>query len=163
VRTGVLAADGELLLFADADGATPIAEEAALAAAIGEGADVAVGSRLLRAPAAERSRVASRALGGRLFAGLAWRLFGLPVRDPQCGFKMFRREVGRRLFSLSSEPGYLFDLELLILARRLGYRIAEVPVSWHEIPGGHFRVSQNVLGIVAGLWRLCRRKRWEDE
>jgi glycosyltransferase involved in cell wall biosynthesis len=75
VRTGILAAEGELLLFADADGATPIAEEARLAAAIRAGADVAVGSRLISDPGAERSRVMSRALGGRLFAGLARRLF----------------------------------------------------------------------------------------
>ena len=162
VRTGILAAEGELLLFADADGATPITEEAPLAAAIRAGADVAVGSRLISAPGAERSRVMSRALGGRLFAGLARRLFRLPVRDPQCGFKMFRRDVGRRLFSLSSESGYLFDVELLILATRLGYRIAEVPVSWREIPGGHFRVSENVPGIMASLWRLCRRRQWKD-
>ncbi len=120
VRTGVLAAHGEQLLFADADGAAPIEESARLAAAIQAGADVAVGSRLVPHPEVVRVRNWHRGLAGRLFAATARRLLKLDVLDTQCGFKMFRAEAARRLFSAGREKGYLFDLELLLLRANSG-------------------------------------------
>jgi dolichyl-phosphate beta-glucosyltransferase len=159
VRTGVLAASGARILFADADGATPIEEEARLAEAIQNGADLAVGSRLVAAAGVERSRSWARGLAGRLFAAVARRLLGLAVRDTQCGFKMFRAEAAQRLFSLAREPRYLFDLEVLALAAKLGYRIAEVPVRWKEIAGGHLSLVREVPKVLRDLWRLYRRLR----
>ena len=157
VRTGVFAARGELLLFADADGATPIEEHARLAAAIGQGADVAIGSRLLADPAIRRSRHWYRGLTGKLFALTARRLLRLSVMDPQCGFKMFRAAAGRRLFAALTETRYAFDLEILLLAQRFGLRVVEVPVHWQEVPGGHLRPLRELPRIVAGVWRLRRR------
>ena len=157
VRTGMLAARGRLLLFADADGATPIDQEVKLSAAIQAGADVAVGSRLIAGEEVTRRRTRGRAVVGRLFAGLARRWLRVSVRDTQCGFKMFRREAGRSLFSLGRESGYLFDLELLVLARRLGYRVAEVPINWADVPGGHLSLARELGRILLGLWRLRRR------
>jgi len=157
VRTGMLAARGRLLLFADADGATPIDQEAKLYQAILDGADIAVGSRLLAAAGVVRRRSPARCLAGRLFAGLARRWLRIAVRDTQCGFKMFRREAGRKLFRLQQESGYLFDLELLTLADRLGYTTAEVPVTWTEMPGGHLSPARELPRLLLGLWRLKRR------
>jgi len=161
VRTGMLAARGERLLFVDADGATPIDQEARLSQAIAAGADVAVGSRLVAATGTlgvvTRRRTLLRGLTGRLFAGLARWWLGISVRDTQCGFKMFRGEAGRRLFSLSRETGYLFDLELLVLAGRLGYRVAEVPVNWADVPGGHLSLRRELCRTLFGLCRLRRR------
>jgi dolichyl-phosphate beta-glucosyltransferase len=157
VRSGMLAGRGERLLFADADGATPIDEEAKLAEAIAAGADVAIGSRLLAAAESTRRRSWVRGLAGRLFAGLARWWLGVTVRDPQCGFKMFRREAARELFARSEESRYLFDLELLVLANQRGYRVAEVPVNWTEIPGGHLSLAREFVKIPLALWRLRRR------
>jgi dolichyl-phosphate beta-glucosyltransferase len=157
VRSGMQAARGELLLFADADGATPIADEARLAEAIRQGADLAIGSRLLSGRGTRQSRSLLRGLAGRLFALLARRTLRLKVRDTQCGFKMFRGDAGRRLFALVRESGYLFDLELLALAQRLGYRIAEVPINWTEIPGGHISLARVLPRVLVGLPRLRRR------
>ncbi|MGQ9575833.1 MAG: dolichyl-phosphate beta-glucosyltransferase [Thermoguttaceae bacterium] len=159
VRTGMLAARGELLLFADADGAAPIEEHARLVAAIRAGADLAAGSRLLTARGIKPSRNWLRALAGRLFAAVARRLLRLPVRDTQCGFKMFRGRVARKLFFMAQENRYVFDLEVLALARRFGYRIVEVPIRWTEIPGGHLKLATDWPGILADLWRLYRRLR----
>jgi dolichyl-phosphate beta-glucosyltransferase len=160
VRTGVLAARGETVLFADADGATPIEEESRLAEAIRGGADVAVGSRLLAAPGVRHARSWTRGLAGRLFAAVARRLLGLAIRDTQCGFKMFRAEAAQRLFTLVREPRYLFDLDVLALATRLGYTIAEVPVNWREVPGGHLSLARELPKVVRDLWRLrCRLRR----
>ena len=100
VRTGVLAAAGDWILFADADGATPIEEERKLAAALAAGADLAVGSRLIADERVKRRRTWGRAALGRAFAALARRMFSLPVRDTQCGFKMFRSARAQRLFAL---------------------------------------------------------------
>jgi dolichyl-phosphate beta-glucosyltransferase len=157
VRTGMLAAQGELLLFTDADGATPIDEEARLAAAIHSGADVAVGSRLLPDPSRQRSRPWLRGLAGRVFAALARALFHVRVQDTQCGFKMFRSAAGRALFSLLEEPGYLFDVEVLVRSQRLGYRLAEVPIRWTEITGGQFRLMREIPRTILALLRLRRR------
>jgi len=163
VRTGILAAGGDRLLFADADGATPIDQEVKLSDAISSGAEVAVGSRLVDARGATRRRSWGRGLVGRLFAGFATWWLGISVRDTQCGFKMFRRDAGRRLFSLGRESGYLFDLELLVLAQRLGYRIVEVPVSWADVPGGHLSLARELGRTMIGLWRLRRRLPGRDD
>jgi dolichyl-phosphate beta-glucosyltransferase len=159
VRTGMLAAEGELLLFADADGATPIEECSRLMAAIAAGADVAVGSRLVPDPEVSRSRRWHRGLAGRVFAAAARRLLGIDVLDTQCGFKMFRAEAGRQLFSAMHEERYLFDLELLLLANEFKLSVVEVPIRWHEVSGGHMHLLAELPRIVAGLWRLRRRRR----
>jgi len=157
VRTGMLAARGKRLLFADADGATPIDEESRLAEAISAGADVAIGSRLVAGPDVTRQRTWTRGLAGRLFARAARRWLRVSVRDSQCGFKMFRGEAGRTLFARSQESGYLFDLELLVLADRLGYRVVEVPINWADVPGGHLSLGRELGRTLVGLWRLRRR------
>ncbi|MCS7304427.1 MAG: glycosyltransferase family 2 protein [Thermoguttaceae bacterium] len=154
VRTGVLAARGHRILFADADGAAPIDQEARLTEAIAQGADIAVGSRLLPSHRQEVIRRKSRGLFGRMFARLARRLLKLPVRDTQCGFKMFRAEVARDLFGEVRQKGYLFDLEVLGLAVRRGYKIVEVPIRWTDVPGGHFHPLRQLPRIVLDLLRL---------
>ena len=159
VRSGVLASRGRLVLFADADGATPIAEETALAEAIAAGADVAVGSRLLAG--ASRRRHPFRALVGWMFAAVARRLLKLSIRDTQCGFKMFRGDAGRAIFSQVRQTRYLFDLEVLALADRLGLKTVEVPVQWREVPGGHFHIAVEFGRTCVDLWRLRQRLRRE--
>lgn len=158
VRTGMLAARGTLRLFADADGATPISEEIALRAALQRGADVAVGSRLIAADDVARRRTWGRAIIGRGFSSLARRLLPVPVLDTQCGFKMFRGEPGQRLFELARENGFLFDLELLMIADRLGCRVVEVPINWSDKPGSRLNLRREWWKILAGLWRLRRRR-----
>ncbi|MHB8866361.1 MAG: glycosyltransferase, partial [Pirellulaceae bacterium] len=159
VRTGVLAAAGDRILFADADGATPIDEESKLTAALAAGADLAVGSRLMADERVERHRTWGRAALGRAFAALARRMFALAVRDTQCGFKMFRRVSAKRLFELSEETGYLFDIEILALARHFGYRVAEVPIRWSEQPGSRMSLRKDAGAMISGLQRVRRRLR----
>jgi dolichyl-phosphate beta-glucosyltransferase len=159
VRTGMLAARGEFLLFADADGATPIGEEAKLRSAIAAGADLAVASRFSRAPGVSRRRTPYRGLGGRAFALVARRLLRLPVHDTQCGFKMFRRRAGLRLVNLCRQRGYLLDAELIGLAAALGYRIAEVPVCWADVPGSKVRPLRDACRMLVGLLAVRRSVR----
>lgn len=158
VRTGMLQAGGEALLFADADGATGIEHERALRAAVERGADVAVGSRLARADGVRRSRPWHRELCGRLFARATALALGLPVRDTQCGFKMFRRAAGLELARLCREPGFLFDVELLALAHWCRYRIEEVPVSWVDVPGSKVRLARDGWRMLLGIPGIRQRR-----
>jgi dolichyl-phosphate beta-glucosyltransferase len=159
VRTGVLASAGRRVLFADADGATPIAEEWKLAAALDRGAAVAAGSRYVAGPGVRRDRNPRRALAGGVFAWAARTAVGVGVRDTQCGFKMFDGDTGRHLFGLGRETGYLFDVELLALAGRFGYPVAEVAVNWSERPGSKVRLVRDSLRMLGDLWRLRGRLR----
>jgi dolichyl-phosphate beta-glucosyltransferase len=163
LRRGMAAARGDCVLFADADGATPIREERKLRQALAAGADVAVGSRLMPDPGSPVTRMWHRKLSGDLFARVTGRLFALPVRDTQCGFKMFRRAVAQEVFGMCREAGFLIDLEVLLLARRLGYRVAEVGVTWRDVPDSKVRLVRDGVRMVSGLYRLhcsqagCRR------
>jgi dolichyl-phosphate beta-glucosyltransferase len=159
VRTGMLAACGDIRLFADADGATPIAEEGRLRAALAAGADVAVASRFAQAAGVTRRRDRFRGMVGWAFKTGVHCLLPTPVRDTQCGFKMFRHAAAERLFAMSRENGYVFDLELLVLAQQLGYHVAEVGVNWSEIPGSKLHMSREWPKILAGVWRIRRRLR----
>lgn len=157
IRTGVEASDGRRILYADADGATPIEQEQGLRAALEDGADAAVGSRRLTGTSVRRQL--HRALIGTAFSSLVRLLVGTPVRDTQCGFKMFRRETILELLRWCDDPGYLLDVELLAVAGRLGFRVVEVPVTWSEVPGSKVRVLRDGWRMFRGLWRLRRSLR----
>ncbi len=157
VRTGVLTARGDRLLYADADGATPIDQEQKLRDAIDAGSDIAIGSRLLRSTGVERKRTWHRALIGWSFASAVRLLLKTTVKDTQCGFKMLRAGPAKRLFELSQERGYLFDLEILAIADRCGYRVTEVPINWSDQPDSRLKMHREFGRIAADLWRVRRR------
>ncbi|HKA63979.1 MAG TPA: dolichyl-phosphate beta-glucosyltransferase [Methylomirabilota bacterium] len=143
VRVGMADARGVLRLMADADGATPIVEVSRLEAAVAAGADIAIGSRALHDSAVVRQVRTHRKLAGHVFNFLVRRL-GVPgVVDTQCGFKLFRGPVAAALFPLITTDGFGFDVELLMLAVRRGYRVAEVPVNWADQPGSKVGVLRH--------------------
>jgi dolichyl-phosphate beta-glucosyltransferase len=154
VRTGVVNALGRSVLFADADGATPIEEIERLEQAVESGADVAVGSRALRATGVQVQAKLYRHLMGRTFHLLVEWLADGGVKDTQCGFKLFRSTVAQDLFSRMRMNGFSFDVEVLVMARRRGYRIAEVPVNWAHRPGSKVRLTLDSLQMAADLVRI---------
>jgi glycosyltransferase involved in cell wall biosynthesis len=130
VRHGVLEAQGEFILFTDADLASPIEEGEKLLAALAAGADMAIGSRWLDKSLQTRPQPLYRRVLGRVF-NLALRLvLGMNYKDTQCGFKAFRREAAEAVFPLQIIERWGFDPEILFLARRLGFRVDEVAVKW---------------------------------
>ena len=157
VRAGMARAVGELRLMADADGATPIAEAARLEAAVAAGADLAVGSRVLEDPAVIREVRTHRQLSGHVFNFLLRRLGVAPVLDTQCGFKLFRGAVASALFPHVTTDGFGFDVELLMLARRRGFRITEVAVSWADQPGSKVHVLREGPRMLLEV-RAARRR-----
>lgn len=159
VRSGVLAARGRYVLFADADGATPIEEERRLRSRLQADADIAVGSRRVASTEVATNRNPFRGIVGKSFACLAKLLLGLSVRDTQCGFKMFRHEVAAKLFPQMREEGYYFDMEMLILADRYGYRVIEVPINWADQPGSRMSLARELANMIAAFRRLRQLKK----
>jgi dolichyl-phosphate beta-glucosyltransferase len=154
VRAGMLAAEGERLVFADADMATPPDQLPLLLAAL-DRADVAIGSRIqadgsdLRA-----SQPPLRRLLGRVFHALAAAWVSGSVRDTQCGFKGFRRDAARDLFGRQKITSIVFDVELIHLAQRRNYRLEVVPVRWSDRRGSRMRARPGLALQVA--WDLFR-------
>jgi dolichyl-phosphate beta-glucosyltransferase len=156
VRNGMLHANGEVILFSDADLSSPIQEADKLFAAINSGADVAMGSRWLRVELQTQRQPLYRQLFGRIF-NLALRIIlGLHYRDTQCGFKAFTRRAAQSIFPLQQIERWGFDPEILYLARRFGFRIEEVPVRWAHREGT--RINPLVDGMRMFVEML--RVRW---
>lgn len=149
VKAGVLASAGQVILFTDADLSTPIDELDKFLPRLDEGYDVVIGSRALPGCDIRVRQAAPREAMGKLFN----RLVGLSVMkgcpDTQCGFKAFRRAAAMDLFSRLQTKGFSFDVELLLLARKAGYRIAEVPVVWCNSRPSRVR-------LVRGSWQMLR-------
>jgi len=154
VRRGVLASRGTYVGFADADYKTHIESIEEVLRCLREGCDVAMGSRVLPESRIEREQPDHRRGGGRLFNGMLRMILGMKrFGDTQCGFKFFRGEVARDLFRRQRIEGYMFDVEILWLCERLGYRVREVPVRWENEPDSRFRL---VSGMIRNLRELLR-------
>lgn len=154
VRAGMLAADSDLTVFADADMATPPDQLPKLVDALADH-DVALGSRIQPdGRDMRRSQPGYRRLLGRVFrAGASIWVVG-PVRDTQCGFKGFTRAAAHDLFSRQKVTSIVFDVELIHLARRRGYRIAIVPIQWSDKRGSRMSARPGLALRVA--WDLFR-------
>jgi dolichyl-phosphate beta-glucosyltransferase len=135
VRNGMLHAQGELLLFSDADLSAPIEEADKLFGAIAGGADIAIGSRWLRRDLQTQRQPFYRQIFGRIFNLMLRITLGLTFKDTQCGFKAFTRDAAMQIFPLQKIERWGFDPELLYLARKLEFKVAEVPVEWAHSEG----------------------------
>jgi dolichyl-phosphate beta-glucosyltransferase len=130
VRSGLLHAQGEIVMFTDADLSAPIDEAERLFEAIARGADIAIGSRWLATSRQTHRQPLYRQFFGRCFNALTRAVMRLPFADTQCGFKAFTRSAAQTVFQLQTIERWGFDPEILFIARKRGYRIREVPVSW---------------------------------
>ncbi len=154
VRAGMLHAGSDLVVFADADMATPPDMLVPLVAALGE-ADVALGSRIQPDGSDMRkSQPRYRRLLGKAFHLLASLWVVGPVQDTQCGFKGFRRDAAHDLFGRQRITSIVFDVELIYLARRRGYAMAVVPITWADRRGSRMRARPSLAIRVA--WDLFR-------
>jgi dolichyl-phosphate beta-glucosyltransferase len=154
VRAGMLAATGDLVIFADADMATPPNQLPKLVAALA-GADVALGSRIQPDGSDMRaSQPPYRRFLGRVFHKFASLWVVGPVQDTQCGFKGFTRGAAQDLFSRQKVTSIVFDVELVYLARRRGYEVAIVPIQWEDRRGSRMQPGARLALRVA--WDLVR-------
>jgi dolichyl-phosphate beta-glucosyltransferase len=163
VQAGMRAAVGERVLMTDVDLSTPLEEVGRLSAELDRGVDFAMGSRSLPDSRVDVHQPAHRELAGKTFNLLFRLCTGLPWKDTQCGFKLFRIDTARELFGLQRIDGFAFDAELCVNAHRLGLRVAEVPVRW--VNNTDTRVTlfgsslQMAFDLVRVAWRGRRRRR----
>jgi len=151
VRAGMLDARGDVCLFTDADLSSPMTEAQHLFDAIAEGADIAIGSRWLRAELQTERQPLYRQLFGRIFNLVLRGILGLKFADTQCGFKVFRRDAAQRVFPLQKIERWGFDPEILFLAKKMGLVVKEVPVIWAHSEGTRlhpFRDGMHMFGDV---------------
>jgi dolichyl-phosphate beta-glucosyltransferase len=155
VRTGILAATGQYRIFCDVDFSMPVSEISHFIPPALPDCQVAIASR--EAPGAVRyGEPYYRHLGGRVFNTLV-RLLALPgVQDSQCGFKCFRGDIAQEVFPLQTIEGWTFDVEVMFIARRLGYRVVEVPIPWHYNPGSKIRMLRDSWKMVLDLVTIRR-------
>jgi glycosyltransferase involved in cell wall biosynthesis len=130
VRNGILHSFGEVVMFTDADLSAPIEEADGLFASIAAGADIAIGSRWLERTRQTIRQPLYRQFFGRCFNAVTRAIMGLPYADTQCGIKAFTRAAAQTVFQLQTIERWGFDPEILFIARKRGYRIQEIPVSW---------------------------------
>jgi len=158
VRNGMLHARGKIVLFSDADLSSPIEEAPKLLAALESGADIAIGSRWLRAETQTQRQPLHRQLFGRVFNLLLRLSLGLQFKDTQCGFKAFRQPAVRAIFPLQKIERWGFDPEILFLARKFGFKVQEVAVAWAH--SGGTRINPVVDGGRMFIEML--HIRWND-
>jgi dolichyl-phosphate beta-glucosyltransferase len=132
VKKGVLAAQGELILFMDADNSTRIDQIEKLIAALNEGCDIAIASRRIPGAVIEKRQPFYRTIPGNIYIFLSKLILGVSVNDYNCGFKLYKKEAARLLFSKLTRNDWSFDSELIYLSCRYGFKIKEVPVRWQD-------------------------------
>lgn len=160
VKTGVDASDGKYILFTDADNSTPIEEFEKLSMQMKtKNAKLAIGSRYLHDSNVKIKQPYYRILIGRI-GNFLIRLFLIDdIKDTQCGFKLFEHKVAKEIFSFQKVKRFGFDMEALVIAENLGYKIIEVPVSWFNSAESRFRpikdsfrTLRDLVYIKLNLW-----------
>lgn len=155
VRRGMLAARGEFALMTDADLSTPIEEFENLEKRLqDEGLDLVFGSRDLEDSDVQVRQPWIRETLGKLFNRLVRLVTALPYRDTQCGFKLFRMKSCRPLFECQSVEGFIFDVEILFVARKWSLKMAEVPVTWRHAEGSKVSVVATAPSTIIDLFRI---------
>lgn len=160
VRLGVRASRGRKILFTDADNSTPIEELEALNRAMDtSGADMVIGSRYLKESRVKIRQSPLRILIGRVGNMLIRSFIIDDIRDSQCGFKLFRGEAARDIFSHTRVKRWGFDIEALAIADLRDYKIVEIPVSWYDAPNSRLRPVRDafftfgeLIYIKLNLW-----------
>jgi hypothetical protein len=166
----MLRAASEWVLFTDADLSTPIEELHKLYGAVQKGqAAIAIGSRAVDRSLVSVHQSAFRELSGKTFNVVMRMMTGLPFRDTQCGFKLYRADAAREVFSRQQLEGFSFDVEDLYIARRLGLPAVEVPVRWANVEGTKVSALEGVRSFtdllrirwygVSGRYRRARTVR----
>jgi dolichyl-phosphate beta-glucosyltransferase len=158
VRNGMLNARGQIVLFSDADLSSPIEEAPKLFEALEAGADIAIGSRWLRAETQTQRQPLHRQFFGRIFNLMLRVTLGLKFKDTQCGFKAFKRPAVQKIFPLQQTDRWGFDPEILFLARKFKFKVQEIPVAWGH--SGETRINPLVDGFRMFLEMM--HVRWYD-
>ena len=158
VRAGMLRARGEIAFFMDADLSTPLAEMDRFIArfSVSPPVDVLVGNRQhARSEILSHQHFLRRKMG-QTFNAILRTIAGIRMADTQCGFKAFRRAAREAIFPLQKLDGFAFDVEVLLLAERLGFAVEDMPVQWSNAEGSKVRILRDSCRMLADAIRVRR-------
>jgi len=163
VKKGMLQGHGKILLFADADGATPIREvDGFLEFIQHKGYDVVIGSRSIKGAKLKKKQPIHRLVLGKTFFMLTLTILGLGFYDTQCGFKMFTRKAAKKIFSKQTIDRWGFDPEVLFLAKRYRFKVKEQGVEWHDIAGSKVNPIKDGIKMLGELLKI-RMNSWKGK
>lgn len=155
LRTGVMASQGDIVLLSDADLSTPIEELETLRPHLAErGCHIAIGSRALALSRILKKQPWWRRGMGKTFNRIVKLLIMDDFSDTQCGFKLFCGSVARTIFAEARIDRFAYDVEILALAKKKGYRVAEVPIRWINAPGSKVHPVVDSLQMLKDLCRI---------
>ncbi|MFH1593069.1 MAG: dolichyl-phosphate beta-glucosyltransferase [Candidatus Omnitrophota bacterium] len=154
VRKGMLEATSEYALFTDADLSTPIDELDRFIPHFNNGAEIIIGSRALKNSRVIVRQSLLRKFMGNVFNVLAQLILCRGIKDTQCGFKCFKSEIGRKLACLQRTSGFAFDAEILFLAKKHGYKVHEVPVTWRNRKNSRVTLVMSPVAMFLDLLRI---------
>lgn len=154
VRTGVLASKGDLILMTDADLSTPIEELEKMLPWLENGYDIVIGSRALQRSLIEVPQPWYRSVMGRVFNFLVQKITLKGFKDTQCGFKCFTKGAAAQIFALQRIDGFAFDVEVLLIAAKLGFKIKEVPVRWVNSPQSSVNIFTGSASMFYELLKI---------
>lgn len=152
IKQGMLFAKGEYILFMDADGSTPITELDLLLQYSEQGVDVVVGSRRISGAEILEERTFLRGILSLVFSTLVEITFPLNIKDPQNGFKVFSNRAAKLIFELQTIKRWAFDVEVLVIAKKLGLTVKEIPIHWKN----SILSKMNFLGMCGMISDLLR-------
>jgi len=159
VREGTELAEGEYILFSDADLSTPIEEVVKFLPLLEGGTDIVIGSRSLGDSEVVVHQPFYREMMGRIFNGMVQFLAVKGIIDTQCGFKSFSRRAVEKIFPRCLIEGFAFDVEILFLARKLGLSVKEIPVRWFNAPGSSINPIRDSLAMFREICQI-RLNEW---
>lgn len=154
VKNGILLTRGDRVFFTDADLSTPLDELLRFLPQLDQGYDVVIGNRKNPEAVIKRYQPAYRVYMGLGYTKLVNLVMGLKVSDYTCGFKCFRGAAARDIFARARIRGWSFDVELLYLADRLGYKLKEVPVTWEDHPDTKVRIVRDTIRSFTELVKI---------
>ena len=154
VKEGMLAAEGDYRLFTDADNSTDISQTNDLLEQAKQGYDVVVGSRQIKGAKILHPQSATRSFLGKIFRAVVKMLVPLPVKDTQNGFKLFSKEAAEKIFPKQRSLYWAFDVEILALASKMGFKIKESPILWKNDK----QSKMNLKGMTLMLFELLKIK-----
>ena len=158
VSVGVMKARGKYIVFADADNATPIEQVKKLLNYIGD-YEVVIGSRYCEGGKLAVPQSVVRIIGGRLLNRLIQYAVAPGIKDTQCGFKLFEAKAAKNIFSNLTIYGWSFDIEVIGIAKALGYKVKEVGVTWYDSPHSTLHPFKDGLKMIKDAWQIKKNIR----
>jgi len=157
VKTGMMEAKGEYILFSDADLSTPIEEFGKLKKAIDRGYDIAIGSRGLPESKIVIPQPWYRRYIGKIFPLIVRIIVMKNFRDTQCGFKLFKKKIAKELFANLITSGFAFDVEILYKALKKEYNVKEIPVKWYNYKESKVSILKAPFNMLKEIIKIKRK------